>query len=82
MINRIVLGMSAKKYRELHGLADNDQIRDTLTLNEVKLIDKLHASDTVLVELGIDYEERKMKLTQIFSKYSLKLSLGVICIGE
>ena len=77
MINRIVLGMSSKKYRELHGIKDNDQIRDTLTLNEVKLIDKLQASDTVLVELGMDYEERKMKLTQIFSKYSLKLCLGV-----
>jgi len=82
MINRIVLGMSAKKYRELHGIKDNDQIRDTLAPNEVKLIDKLQASDTVLVELGMDYEERKMKLTQIFSKYSLKLSLDVAGIGE
>ena len=82
MINRIVLGTSAKKYREQHGLKDNDQIRDTLTPNEVKLIDKLQASDTVLVELGMDYEERKMKLTQIFSKHSLKLSLDVTCIGE
>jgi len=82
MINRIVFGMSAKKYCELHGLTDNDQIRDMLTPNEVKLIDKLQASDTVLVELGMDYEERKMKLTQIFSKYSLKLSLNVACIED
>lgn len=66
MINRIVLGMTSKKYRVEHGVAANDAIRDHLTTVQIQAIEHLQRSDQGLVESGMDFQERKKVLTRIF----------------
>lgn len=69
LINRIVLGMSAKKFREQRGLAKGTSIRPYLTSNQVKQIEALQKIDTGLM-IGIpNYQERKQKLECITPKH-------------
>lgn len=59
MINRIVIGMSAKEYRDAHGLVSSDNIRDHVTTEELYLIDQLLITDSHLINVGMDYDERR-----------------------
>lgn len=68
LINRIVLGMSAKKFHEQRGLAKGTSIRPYLTSNQVKQIEALQKIDTGLM-IGIqNYQERKQKLEWYYAK--------------
>jgi Rha family phage regulatory protein len=46
MIYKILLGMDAKHYREKIGLSEDDNIRDHLTNEQQKLIDKFQLTNT------------------------------------
>lgn len=73
MINKIVLGMNAKQFREVHGIKEGS-IRPYLNAEQIKLIAKLQKYDTVLVETGTSYQERKKLLAEYHSKLtSIKL---------
>jgi Rha family phage regulatory protein len=75
MINRIVLGIDAKKYRELHGVPDGKSIRPYLKLEEINLILKLQRMDIGLCITTPDYEKRKQILTDYYNRLQLvKLS--------
>ena len=59
MINRIVVGMSAKKYKDLHGVED---VRGNMSAQELFSIQELQAINTALIKIGVEYTERKEKL--------------------
>jgi hypothetical protein len=61
LINRIVTGMDAKAFKEVHGV---DSVRDALCADELRRMNELQACDTALIKLGFDYDRRKELLTQ------------------
>lgn len=73
MIYRIVLGMDAKKYRKNMGLNENDDLRDYITNDQKKMVDKFQITNAGLIFGGIDYQERKERLTNLFLKYQKQL---------
>ena len=72
MINNIVLGMTAKKYRELHNIVSvstEHGIRGYLTIEQLKAIDYLRTINIGLIKAGLSYQDRKIQLTKEFSSY-------------
>ena len=62
MINRIVLGMSAKQYREAHNIPKGESIRPYLTDEQVEMLNTLQDIDYGLL-LGVpDFQQRKRQL--------------------
>lgn len=62
MLNRFVIGMTAKQFRELHGIKKGESIRPYLTEEQVKKMDALQRVDYGLM-VGIpDYNARKRHL--------------------
>jgi hypothetical protein len=61
LLNRLVTGMDAKKFKELHGV---DSVRDALDAKEIKQMAELQRHDATLIELGFNYEQRKELLTK------------------
>lgn len=72
MINRIVLGMSAKQYREERGLEKGCSIRPYLTIDEIKAIESLQRIDIGLMIAIPEYEDRKNALMSYFDRTKLK----------
>ncbi len=70
LINRIITGMDAKKFKQVRGI---ESVRDGLTAAESRLMDKLQRHNTSLIELGFSYEERKGLLEKQAGKF-----LGVV----
>lgn len=68
LINQITLGMTAKKYRELHDLDANTHLRDTLTTLEIACIEHLQRANTTMIEIGMDYQKRKCELSKIYTQ--------------
>lgn len=68
MINRIVLGMPAKKYRELHDIPKGQSIRPYLLANEIYAIEELQRIDIGLITAVADFEKRKQMLVQQYQK--------------
>jgi|GEM_PF-393147 len=66
LINRLVTGMPAKKFKQVRGIED---VRDGLTVAEAQLMDTLQRQDTALIELGFSYEERKSLLQNQADKF-------------
>lgn len=66
LINRIALGMTSKQYREEHGLDKSQPIRDTLTLCEIECIEHLQRVNASLIDIGMDYKQRKSELSKIY----------------
>lgn len=62
MIYRIVLGMDAKHFREIHGLSKGESIRPYLTDEQHRAVRKLQAQDIRLLYTGVDYDTRKITL--------------------
>jgi len=69
MINRIVTGMSAKQFRQAHGLEKGTSIRPYLTDEQVRMMETLQKVDIGLLVAVPDYEQRKRYLEW----YKLKL---------
>jgi hypothetical protein len=66
MINKIVLGMQAKKFRELHGLEKGQSIRPYLTAKQIKDIELLQHVDVGFVIAIPDFEDRKKALEKYY----------------
>ncbi len=66
LINRIALGMPSKAYRAAHCIGPTEAIRDHLTPCEIKCIEHLQRVNASLIDVGMDYESRKEKLSQIY----------------
>jgi hypothetical protein len=65
LINRIVLGMSAKKYRKIHRV---DDVREAVSAAELAELERLQRINTGLIEIGMDYQERKEHLIRCHQK--------------
>lgn len=72
MINRIVLGMTAKQYKEAHGLGDVPSIRPYLTAEELQYISLLQKADIGLVLTEPDFQKRKRTLEWYYGRLKLK----------
>jgi len=68
MINRIVLGMDAKKFKEAHGV---ENLRDSLDAFQIKSIEKLQKMNTSLIDLEVEYQDRKDKLSKFYNEKML-----------
>ena len=66
MINRIVLGMDAKHFRQLHGLGEVQSIRPFLNQSQTRAIRKLQIEDIPLLYRGVSYDKRKNALNLIY----------------
>jgi Rha family phage regulatory protein len=71
MINKIVLGMNAKQFRELHGIEKGTSIRPYLTNEQIKSIENLQRFDIGLIAM-MEYEERKRTLMKYHEHISVK----------
>jgi Rha family phage regulatory protein len=58
MINRIVTGMSAKQFRQAHGLEKGTSIRPYLTDEQIRMIETLQKVDIGLLVSVPDYQQR------------------------
>jgi Rha family phage regulatory protein len=69
MINVIVLGMTAKKFKAKNKLAaDIDSIRPYLTPEELDGVDRLQKFDASLIIIGTVYEDRKRALEEYWKR--------------
>ena len=72
MIYRIVLGLPAKKYKLEQGMDDKSNLRDVLTLEQIKAVEALQRLNQSMHELDFDFETRKAKLHQVFMRNHAK----------
>ena len=71
MINKIVLGMPAKKFRELHGLEKGVSIRPYLSDAEAEAVLALQRADIGLLEVVPEFERRREVLAKIHARHAL-----------
>lgn len=62
LLNMVVTGYTAKKFRELHGMEKGESIRPFLTGKQIELLEVLQKVDTGLLVSVPDYEQRKRYL--------------------
>lgn len=72
MINRIVLGMSAKKFREQRGLVKVESIRPYLDETQIKMIETLQRVDIGLIVAIPNYQLRKETLLRYYEQLQTK----------
>lgn len=68
LLNRIVLGKTAKQVREENGLKSGTSIRPYLTKQQIEAIDKLQRVDIGLLVSTPDFQERKRYLEWYYMK--------------
>jgi len=68
MIYRIVLGLPAKKYKLEQGIDDKANLRDVLSLEQIKAIEALQRLNQSMHQLDYDFDARKDKLNQVFMR--------------
>ena len=73
MINRIVLGVSSKKFKEINGIGkDAASIRPWLAPEQIKAITDLQRADIGLLVTTPDFQRRKEHLTDYFQRMRVK----------
>jgi len=75
MLNKIVLGMTAKQYKQEHGIPENESLREHLTAQQLSDILELQRIDTGFVLAIPDYQDRK-KMLQDYYRRKRKLIQG------
>lgn len=66
LVNRIALGQTAKKFRSEHGISQGESIRDYLSPCQIACVEHLQRLNTSLIDIGMDFDQRKAKLNQVF----------------
>lgn len=66
LVNRIALGQTAKKFRAEHGISQGESIRDYLSPCQISCVEHLQRLNTSLIDIGMDFDQRKAKLNQVF----------------
>lgn len=75
MINKIVLGVTASKYKEENGIDKKVQsIRPYLSVGQISRIEELQRIDIGLIVAGLEYAQRKEILKSHYSKSMLAIS--------
>lgn len=67
MINRIVTGYPAKKFKAVHEMPESS-LRDLLTPIQKQAMLSLQKANTVYLEEGLSFEERKERLNTLFNR--------------
>ena len=67
MINKLVLGVNAKQYREQHDIENGKSIRLFLTASEIEFIEKLQRVDVGMVVAIPDYYDRQIALKNYYN---------------
>lgn len=62
MLNRIVLGMTAKQFREAHGIKKGESIRPHLRDDQAAMLNLLQDADIGLLMAMPDYGQRRRQL--------------------
>lgn len=62
MLNRLVIGMTAKQFREKNGMQKGESIRPYLTKEQIEMLDTLQKVDIGLLIAMPDFEQRKRQL--------------------
>jgi hypothetical protein len=76
LINKLVTGMTAKKYKDLHGV---NSVRDELSHEQMRLMERIQRQDASLIELGFDYQQRKQLLEKYVAKnYKADIEAGAV----
>ena len=68
LINRIVLGTTAAKFRKDNDIGKTEAIRDYLSAEQIRAITELQRADTVFINMGWDFERRKAELVRLFER--------------
>ncbi|EPE9215854.1 Rha family transcriptional regulator [Salmonella enterica] len=68
LINRIVLGTTAAKFRKENDIGKTEAIRDYLTAEQIRAITELQRADTVFINMGWDFVRRKAELKSLFDR--------------
>ena len=68
MLNKIVLGMTAKQFRTEHNIPEKTSIREYLTSQQLEDILELQRIDTGFVLAIPDYYERKAMLETYYHR--------------
>lgn len=76
MLNRIVLGMTAKQFRDAHGLSNGVSIRPYMTAEQIKLLDILQRVDVGLLLSVPDYGQRKRYLEWYIQKQCMAFKIA------
>lgn len=66
LLNRIVLGMSAKQFRLANGIEKGQSIRPYLTTQQIYALDRLQHLDYGLLYSCPDFQQRKQLLTSYY----------------
>lgn len=72
MIYRIVLGMDAKKFRELNGIEKGAVIKPYLSLEQIQAIETLQRTDIGLILAIPEFEPRKQALNGYYGRLRRK----------
>lgn len=72
MINRIVLGVTAKQFREANEIGKGESIRPYLNTEQIQAIEMLQRVDIGLLVATAEYEERKQMLAQYYVRTKRK----------
>lgn len=62
MINRLAIGMTAKQFREAHGIEKGESIRPYLSQDQIELVETLQKLDSGLLLSTPDFQQRKQHL--------------------
>jgi phage anti-repressor protein len=68
LIYKLVLGMSAKKYREATGLPAGANVREHINQYQLHEIARLEKAAQSMIDIGMNYEEIKRILSEKFLK--------------
>lgn len=74
MLNRLVIGMSAKQFRQAHSLSKNESIRPHLMDEQIQILDILQKVDVGLLLSVPELEKRKQYLRDYMSKLKQKIA--------
>lgn len=73
MINGIVVGMSARKFREIKGIERGKSIRPYLTPEQIHAVKSLQRIDIGLIISIPDFQQRKQTLEQQYKRLAQKV---------
>jgi len=66
MINTVVLGMTAKKYKEIHGVNTKGKTRDAVAVEQLNKLDESQKMNGRLIAAGLPFKQRKTIIMQSF----------------
>jgi len=68
LINCVVLGMRANKYREANNMTKKESIRDRLSKETLDIIETLEVMNTQLINCGLILSERYYRILDFYNR--------------